>query len=200
MDLPPYIRTDTSEDAVASLELAAAFFSHAIADDRYWKWFVVAFHSGIQGLFALALEGGNGFLVQKPRVMERMLIAIDLHEERPVPYMDNFLKLYKKLKVQKNLRYPDSLPLPESEAHEQALESLNNLRDSFLHFNVKGWSIERELIVQRAAQCLEVAEFVCSASRNILWYEPKNEERVKLALKSLRQFLPIQQASKSGDT
>ena len=200
MDLPPYIRTDTSEDAVASLELAAAFFSHAMADDRYWKWFVVAFHSGIQGLFALALEGGNGFLVQKPEVTKKMLSAMDLGEGLPEPNMDNFMRLYKKLQVPGNLRYADSLPIPESETRELALESLNSIRNNFLHFNVKGWSIERELIVQRAAQCLEVAEFVCSASRNILWYEPKNEERVKLALKSLRQFLPIQQAGKSGDT
>lgn len=184
-----YIRTDTAEDAVSSFELAADFLVVAERDDRYWKWFVISFHAGLQGTFALALDGGNGFLVQKSGVMQKMLSAHETGTKYPLPHMDNFLKLYKKIKHKKNLRGASSIPYSPSSSHDNAIESLDKLRDDFIHFNTKSWSIEKRLIIESAAVALEVAEFLIFNSLSILWYESNQEARVSPALRRLRHEL-----------
>ncbi len=189
MQIAEYIRTDTTEDALSSLELASDFYDEGAKDDRYWKWFIVALHAGIQGLFALALENGNALLVQKPSVMVKMLSAYGAGGNHPEPHMDNFLKLYKKLQCKENLRSTESLPLPLSSQQELAICNLNELRDEYLHFNAKSWSIERQLIVLQAKDCLDVANFIVFQSRTILWYDQSNHERAKTALIRLHQLL-----------
>lgn len=184
-----YVRTDTAEDAVSSLELAADFLKRAADDDRYWKWFVVALHAGIQSLFALTLEAGNGFLVQKPGVMRAMLAAHETGEEAPLPHMDNFLKLYKKVQRVENLRSSDCLPVESSPARDRDHKSLDDLRNNFLHFNTKSWSIELELILESARGCTEVAKFILSGSRAIFWPEEHHQQRAILALQSLHALL-----------
>ena len=189
MPISEYIRTDTTEDAVSSLELASDFYDQGALDDRYWKWFIVALHAGIQGLFALALEDGNALLVQKPGVTAKMLSARGTDGNHPEPHMDNFLKLYKKLQCKENLRSNESSPLPLSPPQELAVRNLNELRDEYLHFNAKSWSIERQLIVLQARGCLDVANFIVFQSRAILWHDQSNHERAKAALVCLHQRL-----------
>jgi hypothetical protein len=63
---PMYWSTDTEEDMVSSLEAATDFFSRVATDPSYWKWFIISLHCSAQGSFALALDGGNTLLVQKP--------------------------------------------------------------------------------------------------------------------------------------
>lgn len=117
-----YVRTDTEEDAVASFEVASEFYARALADDRYWKWFVVALHADVQGAFALALDGGNGLLVQKPGVAMPTLTAYEQGKKPPNSHMDNFMRLYQKLQVKENLRSTSARPLPDSPQSELALE------------------------------------------------------------------------------
>ena len=96
MQKPVFIQTDTLDDALSSLELSLAFYEQAQSDDRYWKWFLIALHSGVQGSFALALEGTDGMLVQKPGVAAKMIASLEAREVPPPPHMDNFLRLYTK--------------------------------------------------------------------------------------------------------
>lgn len=185
-----YVRTDTAEDAVSSFEVASDFYTRALSDDRYWKWFVVAVHAGVQGTFALALDGGNGLLVQKPDVAKATLAAYKQGSKKvPESHMDNFMRLYRKLHDKENLRSPSALPLPVSPNDELALERLNSLRDDFIHFNTKSWSIERALIETRVRGSLKVAQFVLFESEAVFWYEDSLKERAHGALKKLSEQL-----------
>jgi transcriptional regulator with XRE-family HTH domain len=184
-----YVRTDTAEDAISSLEVAAEFYERAMTDERYWKWFVVALHAGIQSLFALALDGGNGLLVQKAGVAALTLAAYEQGSTPPEPHMDNFMRLYKRLQVQSNLRFTSAQPLSESPQSERALEGLNSLRDEFLHFNTKSWSVERALVQARAQESVKVAEFIVLESAAILWYGEAKKERAYAAIRKLTQLL-----------
>lgn len=184
-----YFRTDTADDTIASLELASDFLRAAESDERYWKWFVIACHAGVQGVFALVLERGNGLLVQKPGVMKRTLQAFSGGTAIPDPHMDNFIRLYQKVQSRQNLRSSSVnpvLPTPEGDA---AITSLNELRDEFLHFNVKGWSVELELIRNCAKQCIRIASFLVGQSQAILWHEAQHEDRAKSALALLEEQL-----------
>jgi hypothetical protein len=179
-----YIRTDTAEDALSSIELVAEFLVAAKQDDRYWKWFVIAFHAGLQGAFALALEGGNGIQVQKPGVTQKMIKGDDT-----APHMDNFLKLYKKIQCKENLAWQDSVPFVLTEVHNKAIERLDTLRDNFIHFNAKSWSIEKQLILEVASSALEVAEFIFLKSQSILWHASTLAPRASFSLQQLRSLL-----------
>jgi transcriptional regulator with XRE-family HTH domain len=191
------IRTDAAEDAVSSLELAASFLESALTDDRYWKWFVVATHSAVQGIFVLALKAGDGLLVQKLGVTQKRIAAYEADTRPPLPHMDNFFNLYKKLHKKENLRSSDSVPIQPSEVHEQAVKSLDELRDEFLHFNAKSWSIERELIFVSVRGCLELMEFIISKSSTIIWYEQNQKERVHVALERLQLLLYVRNSASS---
>ncbi len=79
-----------------------------------------------------------------------------------------------------------SAPSPE---RDRAIESLDELRDDFLHFNVKGWSIDTALICERALECLNVAMFLVDQASAILWHDEAHAVRAKVALTRLRQQL-----------
>lgn len=184
-----FIRTDTAEDAVASFELASVFLRAAQSDARYWKWFVIACHAGVQGVFALVLERGDGLLVQKPGVMQRTLQAFSAGTPVPEPHMDNFARLYQKVQCRRNLRSSAAEPVIPTPERDAAIASLNELRDQFLHFNVKGWSIEVELVRSSARQCIGIASFLLGQSAAVLWHEAQHEERAKSTLLLLDEQL-----------
>lgn len=178
-----YLRTDTAEDTAASLEVAVEFLDHAASDDRYWKWFIHAIHSSVQNTLALALDGGNGFLVQKPGVMKRMLKAHATGGAPVEPNMDNFLRLFDKALRPENLR-AGAIPLTDN-GHSEALRSLNDLRDGFAHFNVKSWSIEKLLIAERSRKVLDIVDHYVNKAPSIFWHEDSHHQRVSAATQTL---------------
>jgi hypothetical protein len=171
-----YLRTDTADDLVSTLEVAVEFLARARADDRYWKWLVLAIHAAAQSTSALALEGGSGFLVQKPSVMKRMLAAHESPSEPVEPHMDNFLRLIEKSLVKGNLR-SNAEPLLD-EGHLQSLRSLDELRDGLVHFNVKSWSIEKLLIVECASRALAFVLHYAYKTPAILWHDESHRNRI----------------------
>lgn len=184
-----FIRTDTAEDAVSSFELASIFLLQAQSDLRYWKWFILACHAGVQGTFALALEGGNGLLVQKAGVMQKTLAAFASHVTPPLPHMDNFTRLYKKVQVGEHLRSSDVRPVSATTESDAAISNLDELRDEYMHFNVKGWSIDLAVIRTSALECINVAAFLINQPGAVLWHEANHEHRAKAALSSLQAQL-----------
>src|SRR5690606_13248439 len=155
---------------------ASVFLHEALSDARYWKWFVVACHGGVQGVFALALERGDGLLVQKPGVMQRTLQAVSAGAPIPEPHMDNFARLYQKVQRRQNLRSSAVEPVVPTPERDAAVASLDELRNQFLHFNVKGWSIEVELIRSAAKECIGIASFLVGQSSAVLWQEVHHQQ------------------------
>lgn len=186
-----YLRTDSLDDALSSFELASLFFDQAQSDNRYWKWFVIAMHSGVQGCFALALAKSHGLLVQKPGVAAKMLAAIEARTEIPSPHMDNFLRLYSKLQSEGIFKSTEDLPVQRSREQEEGLKSLDELRDEFLHFNTKSWSIELALIETAARAAIGVAQSLLLKNSVIQIYDDDAIQRAELAIKGLAQRLHL---------
>ena len=184
-----YWRTDTEHDAAFSLVAASEFFALTEKHPHYWRWFVLAAHSAVQGSLALALTNGNTFNVQKPGVSSRMLAALESKSQGidfPNPHMDNFLRLYAKAKRVEYLRI-GATPLPADDRHEKALISLDEMRDEFSHFNSKSWSIEIAYMVETATIACEVIEHIFGSGA-ILWHSELEAEASR-ALESLKALL-----------
>lgn len=172
--MPQDFEISTASDTADSVETAFSFLELAKTDDRYWKWFVFAVHATIQNTFTLLLENGNGFLVQKTKTMEKMLKA-HASGSAPVPQsMDYFMDLYTKVLRRENLR---SGTTPPDERHREALFNLNEIRNSFAHFNVKTWYVERQLLTCRAATSLDIVTFFLAQPQSILWHDESVKHR-----------------------
>lgn len=185
-----YWRTDTEHDAAYSLVAASDFLALVDAKPHYWRWFVLAVHSAVQGSLALALTNGNLFHVQKPGVTSSMLAALASGSQGldfPNPHMDNFLRLYAKAKQVQHLR-SGAEPLPADERHEKALVSLDEMRDEFIHFNSKSWSVEIAYMTETAVVACEVIEYVFGSGA-VLWHSDESKQEAARALQSLKQAL-----------
>lgn len=176
-----YIETNTLDDVLSSLELAAEFHDRARSDRRFWKWFVIALHAGVQGTFALVLEQGNGLMVQKPNVTERTIAAIDTESELPDPHMDNFLRLYRKVRKMVNSSH-SGVAKAGTTPEEDALSGLDELRDGFLHFNTKAWAIEKTLIDRRSRDSFAIARGLLLDSGLVRLHKPTDVARVQRAV------------------
>ena len=163
-----YWTTDSEFDAAHSLVAAADFIELAGRRPHYWKWFVLALHSALQGALTLALHNDNAVLVQKPGVSKKMLAAFAGEQDFPLPYMDNFRSLYGKAQDSENLRQ-GAISLPISPQHTRAMEALDELRDEFTHFNQKTWSIERAMLVECPLVACEVLRHLLETSNAIRW-------------------------------
>ena len=85
---------------MTSLETAQQFCSWVTLDDIYWKWELIAVHSGVQGFMVSALEHGNALIAMKNDTAARWLKAHDAVTLDPDEKMDFFLNLYEKVKRQ----------------------------------------------------------------------------------------------------
>ena len=187
----PYLQTDTLDDALSSLELALSFYDLAQQDDRYWKWFVVALHSGTQGIFAAALGSPSSLIVQKPGITKQMAVAFADRAVPPPPHMDNFMRLYIKMQNAANLCSSEALPLPASPEHKNGLEKLDELRDDFLHFNSKSWLISKEVLVSSARTAAQVVRFVLLEGNAVRMYESEERLRATQVADKLAQRLSV---------
>ncbi|MCP5265332.1 MAG: hypothetical protein H6934_04440 [Burkholderiaceae bacterium] len=133
-----WMRTDEREDVLSSLKLFIESQRMAESDDSYWKWSVISLHSAVQSAMAFHLSVGNDLLVMAQEDAEAWLTAHYNDPAYPETRMDGFLNLYRKIKANPVLGYKFS---PKGQ-QGRSIKALNTLRNEFIHFMPKGWSIE----------------------------------------------------------
>ena len=184
-----YLRTDHWVDAVSSLEAAHEFAGPVAADERFWKWLLIAMHSAVQGFMALALEHGNSLLLMRDEIRDKWLKAHEKGAPYPEERMDFFVALYEKVKSDAVCRYVHSKKFVPGPSHDYSMNKLNELRNDFIHFFPKSWSIQLAGLPKICADCLEVAHFLGWESMTILWHDASLSERGLRASGQLRASL-----------
>jgi hypothetical protein len=187
MDL--WLRTDETEEAISALEMLAETAPSLIADTYRWKWVIICTHNALQGFMVLALRHGNGLLALKDEIAAQWLKAYREGGNYPVEKLDNFLNLYKKVKSDRMLCYVHSKKFKATPAHDRSVKKLNELRNEFIHFVPKGWSLELTVLPEICLDCLEVIEFLGWESENIILYEEVQQKRAMSALKEAKEVL-----------
>lgn len=185
-----YLRTDEESEAAQALRMAARFAEELHRDHTMWRWFIIALHSAVQGFMVLSLRHGNGLMALTDKSAKQFLEAYEKGEPSPgKERLDSFPNLYEKIKSEAAGRYANNERFMGSADHDRAMKKLNTLRNEFIHFTPKGWSLELDGLPEISSRCLDVIEFIGWAPGNILWYEPENLEHSQLALHATRERL-----------
>jgi len=187
MDL--WLRTDETEEAISSLEMLAETAPSLVLDTYRWKWVFISTHNALQGFMVLALRHGNGLLALKDEIAAQWQKAYREGGKYPVEKLDNFTNLYKKVKSVRMMCYVHSRKFKATQDHNRAVKKLNELRNDFIHFVPKGWSLELTGLPEICLRCLEVIEFLGWESGNIILNEEVQQRRAMLALKKAKNVL-----------
>lgn len=184
-----WLRTDETEEAISALEMIAESALALSADIYSWKWAIIAAHNALQGFMVLALRQGNGLLALKDKIAAQWLKAYREGGKYPIEKLDNFLNLYKKVKSDRMLCYGHSMKFTATSDHNRSVKKLNQLRNEFIHFVPKGWSLELTGLPEICLRCLEVIEFLGWESGNIIFYDEEQKSRAESALKTTKNVL-----------
>jgi hypothetical protein len=164
-----WLQTDEYQEAVSAIE-AAADFAERVTEDQYrWKWMLIAVHNAVQGFMVLALRRGNSLLALRDDVAAQWLKAYREHNPLPREKLDSFLNLYSKVKTPAAAGYVHSRPFVPGPSHDRSMKKLNELRNKFIHFVPKGWSLELAGLPTICMDCLSVAYFLHTDGGNIIW-------------------------------
>ena len=186
---PTFVVTDEFVETISALEATADELQRVQADPYRWKWAILALHSAMQGMMALALRGGNNLRVLKPEDTKRFLDAVESGGPYPADLkMDDFLSLYKKIKSEDMLFYVNSQKFTPPGTEEQSLKALNRLRDQYVHFIPCAFILRVNGLPEMTIDCLNIAWFLAWDSNNVGWDVKDNEaelrERAKKAFKA----------------
>lgn len=185
---PRYLQTDERVDTEASLRKAAQTVALLRSDPTEWKWTLIALHSAAQGAFLVALFLGNNLSTLKTKHAAAWLKAYRAKKKFTGKLdLDYFGELYKKAK--EHALSKGSTTLATTDAHDKAVEQLDELRNEFIHFGAKGWSIELAGLPGICLSCLQIVDHLCLNSGFILWQSPAQRLRVKGYLRQLTRDL-----------
>jgi len=156
-----------------SLKMANSFLANAEDDKYHWKWMLVALHNSLQGFMACSLRGGDGLAAMKDRVAQKWLEAKQSGQPLPREELDTFLNLYRKIKSDRMLFSAQSRYFIPRGQQDYSVRKLNRLRNHFVHFTPKSWSVEINYLPRVSQDCIRVIKFLVFSSGNI---EPISEE------------------------
>ena len=167
-----WMRTDEREDVISSLKLFIDALSKAEKDVSYWKWAVISLHSATQSIMAFHLGFGNDLLVMSQADAEAWLSAHETQTNYPETKMDSFLNLYKKIKKHEILGYKFSPKGQEG----GSIKKLNILRNEFIHFMPKGWSIEIAYMLEIFNDCMNIIKRIGAGSASGRWEDEQQAD------------------------
>jgi hypothetical protein len=173
-----WLETDENEEAIAALEFLAEITRALRSSAYHWKWIIIVLHNAIQCFMVIALRQSDGRGPIQDKCMAKIIQALDRNEMPPREKLDDFMTLHKKIKTPERMRkYGRSKHLNATADEDLAMEKLNDLRNEFLHFTPRGWSLEVTGAPTLCLRCLRIVDFLVSESGTILWYEKNQRSR-----------------------
>src|SRR5262245_13143801 len=186
-----YLQTDEREDLLSSLKLVRVSALECRDDVQFWKWILVGAHSSLQAAIVFHLSFGNDLLVAKPAHAKKWLEAHRSGGDYPDMHMDFFLALYEKAKSQDVLAFR----LVTAPSQDQSVKTLLGLRNDFVHFMPRGWSIELAMLPKICLDSLKVVEVIAQGPIRMRWENDAQAERFEGVLAECRDLLHAFQAN-----
>lgn len=178
-----YLRFDEKSNTYDSLEKLLFFLDGVEKNLNFWKWAIIALHSALYGSMILSLQGTHPDRVSKLPIKKKRIHTID-EKDNPVTIEINDKKLisfhdaFKRIQQTKYMKmYVGSKFFRPKHNHYEAVEWINDeLRNPFLHFIPRGWSIGIKGLKEIFRDCLEIIEFCLFQSGNVRLEEDERQK------------------------
>lgn len=157
-----WYRIDEQLFALAAVQHAAHCLEEVKRDWQQLPWAIIALHNATQASLIAHLTGTAGLGALEAKCAELTLAALQGEGEYPQEFVAKFLELVRRAtKLEKQIEAAGGV-LQLSSAERKALRRLNSLRNEFVHFSPKGWSVEISGLPQIALSCVTVFRGVVS--------------------------------------
>ena len=209
-----YLRTDEHLEFIDALKTSANFSKEVLDNSYAWKWLILALHASLQGACVCALESiyGQSYGSLSDSSRKKYVETITLSEEHQdilveynngdrkrfdqlskderdillrKPRMADLLTLYKRIKNSERLRPPYTFR--GNENIQADIKSIKDLRNNFIHFVPKGWSINLSGMPHIVSCVTEVIEHLavkhCSFPQHL---SDEDKKQIEKSLKDIR--------------
>jgi hypothetical protein len=184
-----WLRTDEIDESVSALRMMRDTTSKVANDVYQWKWIIIASHNALQGFMVLALRNGNNLTIMPGKLAGKWLEAYRADKPLPEERLDSFPNLYQKIKGEEMERLVMSRRFAATAEHDRCVKKLQDLRNDFIHFVPKGWSIEVSGLPSLCLTVLGIIEFLGWESFNVLWHKEGQREEAKAIIDELKVTL-----------
>ena len=186
-----WLHTDEHEEAVSAIEFVLESAVKLATDISRWRWVIIALHNALQGFMVIALTNSDGSGPVPDDIINRILASYRTKQPQPREMLHNFLRLYRLLQTNRMDRYVHSKRFRPLGTQNKSVCHLNQLRNEFIHFTPKGWSLEVSGLPHICLDCLAVMQFLQSQSGNIFWHDPTYHRASGAIAKSVEIFTTL---------
>jgi hypothetical protein len=190
-----YLRTDEEHQVADAMDFAAQLALDAAKDLHRWRWIILALHNAAQGAMVLSLRRGNGLLALSDKSCRLWMAAYENSDDLPLERLDSYLNLYKKVTHRSHGQIGGNTRFVPEGAEEGHIKRVNSIRNDFIHFTPKGWSLE---VTGLPGICLSTARlisFLALETTNVRWDNGDERSRLQDAhskfTESMRQLHTI---------
>lgn len=174
-----FLRTDEEQETADAMTVAAEFAARTVSDVWLWRWVVIALHSAAQGAMVLSLRHGNGLLALDDETYAKWMDAHEKGLPYPEERLDTYLGLYRKVKHRQWGSIGGNTPFAPQGTEGGDIKRLNEIRNDFIHFTPKGWSLEVNGLPRICQSVARLIGFLAIETQNIFWHS--EDARVALS-------------------
>jgi hypothetical protein len=181
-----YLRTDILEEGIRSLEFICERLDLVLEDTYQWKWIIIGTDNALQNFMVAALRDSVGYNILDAKIRKKWWNAFLKEKMRPEEKLDGFLNLYSGIQSSQMNNYFGSKPFIPNQVQDSSIKKLHELRNKFIHFIPKGWSLEVSGLPDIITRCIEIIDYLVNESGNILFYEEMHDNRYHLVVKKIK--------------
>lgn len=155
-----------------------------------WKWIIIILHNCLQNFMICCLTGSNYLgVLNKDSSIKWYKFLLTPFTEAPKIYLDDCIMLFKKIQSKSMLKNVQSKMFTATESHKYAVKKMNELRNNFIHFIPKDWTIVIGGLPDITQQVIEIIEFLAFKSGNYQWESNREKEHCKNVIEEIKNKL-----------
>jgi len=162
-----------------------------LQDSYLWKWVIIGMDNALQNFMVTALRDTAGYNILDCN--SRKAISSRMKNFKPntphVEKLDNYFGLYKGIQSTQMNKYAQSKFFIPSCVQDSSIICLHELRNEFIHFVPKAWSLEVTELPDMIIACMEVIDFLVHESGNLIFHGEELEQRYEIVCGNINRYV-----------